>query len=200
MNTDIWDKVKQPPKDALKSIGGGRLRGMTDINPQWRLEVMTQTFGPAGKGWMYSIEKLWSEDGSDGEKMGFALISLRWLTEEGWSEPIPGIGGSMMTAKEKSGLYNSDEVYKMAVTDALSVAMKALGVGSDIYRGKWDGSKYQSESLAHDCSAELSAIAKAETLDDLKSIFGAAWTMVGDDNIARTKLTEAKDKRKRELS
>ena len=45
-------------------------------------------------------------------------------------------------AKESKGLYSSDEGYKMAVTDALSVAMKSLGVAADIYAGKWDGSKY----------------------------------------------------------
>jgi len=33
----------------------------------------------------------------------------------------------------------------MAVTDALSVALKMLGVAADIYLGRWDGSKYAAE-------------------------------------------------------
>jgi hypothetical protein len=41
----------------------------------------------------------------------------------------------MFVASEKSGLYTSDECFKMALTDALSVACKALGIGADVY---WD--------------------------------------------------------------
>lgn len=41
-------------------------------------------------------------------------------------------------AKEKSGMYTSDECYKMALTDALSVACKALGVAADVY---WQADK-----------------------------------------------------------
>jgi len=44
--------------------------------------------------------------------------------------------------------HASDEAYKMAITDALSVALKALGVGSEIYRGRWDGSKYRDDTSA----------------------------------------------------
>jgi len=47
-----------------------------------------------------------------------------------------------MISKEKDYLYTNDECYKMAVTDALSVAFKALGFGAEIYAGRWDGSKY----------------------------------------------------------
>jgi len=144
-NLEYWNKLKQPPKTALKTIGGGRLKGMTDIKPQWRIQVMTEVFGPCGEGWMYTIEKLWTEPGANGEVIAFALVNL-WVKTGGNNHaPIPGIGGSMLIAKEKNGLYSSDEAYKMAVTDALSVAMKALGVGADVYLGNWNGSKYMDE-------------------------------------------------------
>ena len=39
-------------------------------------------------------------------------------------------------AKEKSGMYTSDECYKMALTDAMSVACKALGVAADVFTGR----------------------------------------------------------------
>ena len=42
---------------------------------------------------------------------------------------------------EKSGTYTSDECYKMALTDAISVACKSLGMGADIYWGQ-DSTKY----------------------------------------------------------
>jgi hypothetical protein len=178
-NLDTWDKISRPPPSALKKITGGRLNGKSDINPQWRMKAMTETFGPVGTGWKYTIDKLWTEEGSGGERMAFALVSVYTrftndnenVTKDGfvvhvnnylWSDPVPGIGGSMMIAQEKSGLYNSDEAYKMAVTDALSVALKAFGMAAEIYMGNWDGSKYKDDlpqhSVNHDPKPVPSAI------------------------------------------
>lgn len=144
----IWDLVKTPPKSALKEIKGGRSKGMTDINPQWRYEMMTKVFGICGMGWKYEIEKLWNEPATDNQVFCFALVKVyikAGSTE--WSEPIHGIGGNMLIKSEQSGLHSSDEGYKMAVTDALGTAMKMIGVGADIYAGKWDGSKYRLDEV-----------------------------------------------------
>jgi hypothetical protein len=142
-NLEIWSKVSRPPANVLKKITGGRLSGMTDVNPQWRIQVMTEVFGPVGIGWYYEIVKFWTEPGAQGEVMAFAQIALYTKAEKGWSAPIAGIGGSALVAKESGGLRANDEAFKMAVTDALSVAMKQLGVAADIYAGLWDGSKYK---------------------------------------------------------
>lgn len=139
-NLELWNKVSRPPREALKQIKGGRLSGMTDVNPQWRFKAMTEQFGPCGKGWRYEIDHLWHEQGTDGQVVAFARVSLYVGENE---HPIPGIGGSMLIQKETAGLRTNDEAYKMAVTDALSVAMKALGVAADIYAGLWDGTKYR---------------------------------------------------------
>lgn len=58
-----------------------------------------------------------------------------------WSEAIQGVGGSSFVTNEKNGLYTSDECYKMALTDAISVACKSLGIGADVYWNK-DSTKY----------------------------------------------------------
>jgi len=149
-NMEIWRKLSRPPKERLKQIRGGRLSGMTDVNPQWRYQAMTEQFGPVGVGWKYEIVRLWNEHASEGQLFAFAQINLYWSDSGGdeWSEAVPGIGGSMLLQTEKKGkpeeyLHANDEGYKMAVTDALSVAMKALGVAADIYAGLWDGSKYR---------------------------------------------------------
>lgn len=140
-----WNRLKQPPPTALKTIGGGRLKGMTDINPQWRYQALTEEFGPCGEGWKYTIDELWLTNGKNGEQTAWAKINLyvRSSVDGPWGDPIPGIGGSMYVVEEKSGLRTNDEAYKMAVTDALSVAFKMLGGASDIYAGLWDGSKYK---------------------------------------------------------
>ena len=138
-----YNKLRRPPVTALKTIGAGRLKGKSDINPQWRYEAMTEVFGPCGTGWKFTIDKLWNEPGADGAIFAFAQISLCVFSEDGtWSDPIPGVGGHQLIVKESAGLHNNDEAFKMAVTDALSTAMKMLGVAADIYAGLWDGSKY----------------------------------------------------------
>jgi len=142
-NMDYWDNLKQPPSWALKKITGGRLSGKTDINPQWRYKAMTDTFGPCGLGWKFQLEKLWIDNASEGEVFAFAQVSLYVKRNKEWSDPIPGVGGSMLVAKEKAGLHANDEAFKMAVTDALSTSMKMLGVAADIYSGLFDGSKYK---------------------------------------------------------
>jgi len=143
-NMEIWNAVKAPPATALKKIAGGRLKGMTDIKPQWRYQAMTENFGPCGIKWRYEIKKVWNEPGSDNQIFAFAMVDLFVTDQDGvWSEAIPGIGGSMLVVKESSGLHSSDEGYKMAVTDALSTAMQKIGVAADIYAGLWDGSKYR---------------------------------------------------------
>jgi len=145
-----YNALRQPPPEALKQIQGGRISGKTDVNPQWRYRAVTEQFGPCGVGWKYNIEKLWLEPADGGQVCAFSLVNV-WVKIDGeWSEPIPGIGGSMLTEQEKAGLHVSDECFKMATTDALSVALKMLGVAADIYAGAWDGSKYKDESASAD--------------------------------------------------
>lgn len=141
-NMRIYDAVRAVPEEAKRAITAGRLKGKTDINPMWRIKALTEQFGPCGDGWGYTIDRLWIEEGAKGEKCAFALISLWYRREDGTrSEPVIGIGGNMLVANEKNGLYTSDECYKMALTDAISVACKALGFGADVYWGA-DRTKY----------------------------------------------------------
>jgi hypothetical protein len=146
-NLSIYNKVRVVPQEAQKKIGGGRLKGMTDINPMWRIKALTEVFGPAGKGWYSEILRQWIEQGANDEVMAFVTINLYVNYDGEWSKPIPGTGGSTFIAKEKNGLYTSDEAFKMAYTDALSVSCKALGVGADIYFSA-DNTKYTKATTA----------------------------------------------------
>ena len=137
----IYDKVKSVPENAKKPILGGRLKGKTDINPMWRIKTLTEQFGAVGFGWYTEIIKQWQELGANGELASFVNINLFIKVGEEWSKPIVGTGGSMFVAQESKGLFTSDECYKMAYTDAISVACKMLGVGADVYWDK-DTTKY----------------------------------------------------------
>lgn len=144
-NLDIYDAIKNVPEKAQKQIKGGRLSGMTDIKPMWRIEKLTELFGPCGFGWKTIIKNKEIIDGANGEKIAIVDIDLFIRNGSLWSEPIEGTGGSSFISKEKNGLYTNDECFKMAYTDALSVACKSLGMGADVY---WGDSKYnQNEEL-----------------------------------------------------
>ena len=143
-NKKIYEQVRSVPKEAQKKITGGRLNGMTDIKPMWRIEKLTEVFGPCGFGWKASIKNKEIIDGANGEKIAIVDIDLYVKVDDKWSEPIEGTGGSSFIAKEKNGLYTSDECFKMAYTDAISVACKSLGMGADVY---WGDSKYSTKEI-----------------------------------------------------
>lgn len=149
-NMKFYEELRKAPEEALKTIQAGRLKGMSDVNPMWRIKVMTQAFGVCGFGWKYEITNQWTEAYGNEVKV-FTNINLYINVDGEWSEPIPGTGGSSVVAAEHSGLYVSDEAYKMALTDALSVAMKALGVAADVYfraDAKYDTKYSQDEYVA----------------------------------------------------
>src|SRR3972149_5220703 len=121
-NLELYNSVRVVPVEAKKSIGGGRLKGMTDINPMWRIKMLTEKFGICGIGWKAPIKKQWTDTGAGGEIIASVEIELFVKQDGVWSDGITGIGGSMFVANEKNGAFTSDEVYKMAYTDAISVA------------------------------------------------------------------------------
>ena len=132
-NLEIYNKVANVPNEAKKSIVAGRLKGKTDINPMWRIKALTEVFGVCGVGWKYEITNKEIIDGAEGIKCAIVDINLYIKVNGEWSDAIPGTGGSSFVAKEQAGLYTSDECFKMALTDAISVSCKALGVGADVY-------------------------------------------------------------------
>ena len=136
-NMTIYDACRSVPESAKKAITAGRLKGKTDINPMWRIKRLTEQFGPCGIGWYYKPVRKWLETHGD-ETAAFVDIELYVKIGGEWSMPIAGTGGSMFAARQKDGVYVSDECYKMASTDAISVACKQLGIGADVY---WDADR-----------------------------------------------------------
>ena len=136
---ELYNALASVPKEAQRTISGGRLNGFTDINPMWRIQKLTEIFGPCGIGWYTEIADKWTSEGN-GEISAHVRIKLYYRTptgdKDGWSAPIEGVGGSKLVAQESRGAYHSDEAFKMAYTDAISVACKALGMAADIYFAK----------------------------------------------------------------
>lgn len=161
-NLELYNSVRSVPENAKKTITGGRLNGKTDINPMWRIKKLTEQFGACGIGWYYNTTRQWTEQYGD-EIAAFVNIELFIRIDGEWSKPIFGNGGSMFAEKEKSGIHVSDECFKMATTDAISVACKQLGIGADVYWDK-DKTKYDNQSN------EESEKRLKPVLDELKRI------------------------------
>ena len=143
-NLELYDRVKQPPKEALKAFNNGKFSG-TDINPMWRIRKLTEEFGVCGFGWFTHVNRYWTETASDGSIAVFCEVELYVKQGGEWSKPIVGVGGNTFERKTRNGSSVSDEAYKMAYTDALSIACKALGFGADIW-WKYEETKYTKQN------------------------------------------------------
>lgn len=143
-NMKVYESARTVPPEALKPIQAGRLKGMSDINPMWRIKKLTELFGMCGVGWKTVITDKRLERGSEDQIVCFVDIELYVKVDGQWSEAIPGMGGSSFIAKETSRMYTSDECFKMAYTDAISVACKSLGFAADVYFEK-DRTKYSDQ-------------------------------------------------------
>jgi hypothetical protein len=146
-NTEIYNRFREVPEAAKKTIQAGNIKGFTDINPMWRIQCLTEQFGPCGKGWYIDIVSQWLEEGKDGKVAAFCNINLYVKYGDEWSKPIVGTGGSSFVNIFKDKPTTSDEAYKMAYTDAISVACKALGIGADVY---WAEGKTKYDRPAED--------------------------------------------------
>ena len=150
-NLSLYNRFRDVPQEAKKTIKGGKLNGFTDINPMWRIKKLTEEFGECGFGWYYDEVERWKEVCGQ-EVAVFVKIHLHVKRNNEWSAPIVGIGGSKMVQLFKGGdvIDFSDEAYKMALTDAISIACKALGMGADVYfasdRTKYDQVQSQPQS------------------------------------------------------
>ena len=205
---ETYNKLKAVPSNMLKKIEGGRLKGMSDIKPQWRIEKLTEVFGLCGFGWKFEITNKWIEKGEKSESVAFVDLNLYVKVDGIWSEPIYGNGGSMFVTAEKNGLYTSDEAFKMAITDALGTAAKHIGLAADVYMGH--GGKYEQPAqepkpkpeptpeqiaLKEKISAAIVDLERCETLEQVK----ANWE--ANTDLRKYKLyIQAKEQMKKKLT
>lgn len=201
-NMEIYNAVQAVPQEAKKEIKAGRLKGMTDINPQWRIETLTKTFGAVGFGWYYTINRQWLEESPvTNEIAAFCNISLFVKYGGEWSQGIEGTGGSRFVSKETNGFYCSDEAFKMALTDALSVSCKALGIGADVYWAKSE-TKYSKndpiKTAADLPTKEQMDELKALGVTDLKGV--ANWRRKPESELTSEDIQAAIDRKKKEAA
>lgn len=148
----FWEEWRAVPEEAQKKIPGGKLKGKTDINPMWRYKVLTEKFGPYGLGWWYEIDEIRIIQTED-EQMVHVEISFYYKFNGETSQKLKGVGGNKVVQKFNNYTEANDEGVKMALTDAISVVCKQLGIGADIY-WREENSKYTKEKPADPITEE----------------------------------------------
>ena len=187
-NLALYEAIREVPIDAKKTIGGGRLKGMTDIAPMWRIKTLTEQFGICGIGWYPDIIRMWTETSTTGEKTANVEIRLYIKVDGEWSKGIPGVGGSKLAVEERDGVYTDDECYKKAYTDAISVACKALGMGADVY---WDkDSKYKTDDDNSEKDADKKDTAPQPTKPKLQSKYSIIQSLIKGSKITSAEVDE----------
>lgn len=196
-NLRIYNAARSVPPEALTPITGGRLKGMTDVKPMWRIKKLTELYGPCGIGWTYTTPVYQFIPGAKGEIVCMASTEVAVKEGDDWSLPIPGVGGSMLVVMEKNGLYTDDEAPKKALTDAISVACKALGFAADVYFAK-DKTKYnappeEAPAPPADPLALPSQIARLKSIASPKQLayFQSKYNLDADFSGATSKLVQS---------
>lgn len=193
-NMTIYEGHRQPPKEAIKPIQAGRLKGMSDINPMWRIKALTEEFGPCGIGWYYTVDKQWLEPCGN-ETIAFVNISLYVKVDGEWSKPIFGNGGSKIIAQERNGSYVSDEAFKMSLTDAIGVACKQLGIAADVY---WNNDRTKFSSQVQDSEDANKAAQKNSLQKKTNEASAEELASMPPENIDKRLLATADNKMSKE--
>lgn len=138
---DIYNAVRQVPKDAQTRIEGGPLKGKTNINPMFRIQKLVELAGVCGRDWYIKEKDRWTQKTESGDVAVFVEVELYIRFGSEWSQPIFGTGGNTLIRTSVEWVNGQqvavqridDEAYKKAYTDAVSVACKALGFAADVY-------------------------------------------------------------------
>lgn len=143
-NLDLWNKVEKTDPKHTKPITGKSYQG-TSPKPHYLIHKATETFGPVGIGWGFSIVDERIEDGAGGERMHIARVKV-WYEWDGKRGEVEHIGGTQFSGTRSSGKpFTDEDAPKKSVTDALIKALSMIGFAGDIFMGRYDDSKYVDE-------------------------------------------------------
>lgn len=152
-NLTLWHQVEKTPESQTKKITGKSYQG-TSPKPYYLVQKATETFGPIGIGWGFTVEER-IEQGAligDGfyERMSIAKVRV-WFKWNGERGEVEHIGGTVFSGRYSSGkTFTDEDAPKKSVTDALVKALSMIGFAGDIFMGRYDDSKYVNELKAEE--------------------------------------------------
>lgn len=169
-NLALWNAVEQTPPSQVKPITGKAYQG-TSPKPYYLVQKATETFGPIGIGWGFSIVDERIEEGAGGERMSIARVKV-WFKWNGERGEVEHIGGTSFSGIRSSGKpFTDEDAPKKSVTDALIKALSMIGFAGDIFMGRYDDSKYVADLKAEEREqAKPKPISAAEQKRGLEAI------------------------------
>jgi hypothetical protein len=171
-NTKIWDMLGRTDPAHTKSFKRAGGFSGTAIKPMWAYKRMTEEFGPVGYCWGVGEPSFQVVPGPEGEVLVYCTAAVWFKHGDEHSQTIYGVGGDKVVGKNKYGLSSDDEAFKKAFTDAITNALKLIGVGADVHMGLFDDNKYvntMKEEFSDEPPVKSSAALKREgSWDTLK--------------------------------
>lgn len=168
-NLALWNTVEQTPPSQVKPITGKAYQG-TSPKPYYLVQKATETFGPIGIGWGFSIVDERIEEGAGGERMSIARVKV-WYKWNGERGEVEHIGGTSFSGIRSSGKpFTDEDAPKKSVTDALIKALSMIGFAGDIFMGRYDDSKYVADLKAEEREQAKPKASAAEQKRGLEAI------------------------------
>lgn len=173
-NTWLWNSFGRDgvtDERYVKEVKGKGYKHHS-IDATYRLQLMTEAFGPVGHAWSYTANYETVDKGP--YTIVIASVQLFWKTENETNAFGPVASSCAMIspvlvdrkpARDSQGeivLRYDDDAHKKALTDALTKAMSHLGMCHDVYLGQFDDDKYREFSRVTYASEE-EIMARART-------------------------------------
>lgn len=184
-NTALWDNLgRTDPAHTQKFTRGGGFKG-TAIKPMFSYRRMTEEFGPCGKGWGVGEPTFQVVPGDNREVLVYCTVSI-WYRHEDAEARVYGVGGDKVVTHIKANeQYNrperwesDDEAFKKAFTDAVTNALKLIGVGADVHMGLFDDNKYVNTMREEFSDAPTPAPANTQTKSSSQLKKDGAWEKI----------------------
>ncbi|KAA5927827.1 MULTISPECIES: exodeoxyribonuclease VIII [Pantoea] len=169
-NLSLWKSVMRTNPRYTKDMGDLGFGG-TSINAEYMVMRATESFGPAGTGWGWTIledkmvegapltEKIFEGTKFVGKRIlrdndGTLLFELNhylrialWYIKDGVRGTVENFGSTPYRQTTKNGIYCDSEVHKKSLTDAIKKCLSMLGFSADVWLGLYDDAAYKAESV-----------------------------------------------------
>lgn len=162
-NMVIWNAVEKTDPQYTKKVTFGR--GFTSIDPQYQIMRMTELFGPVGQGWGYEVAHSTLQAGN--ALLAVADVSV-WTIRNDLVKKFGPVRGLDYIVSEKGKI--DEDAPKKAMTDALTKALSHLGLGADVFLGKFDDNRYVAKMNKEFSEKNAAAEAKKEENPRLNQI------------------------------
>ena len=195
-NLKIWNRFADIDPKFTKPITGKPYKG-TSPNPHYVIRCLTEMFGPVGIGFG------WEVTAEGFQPLGDEV--LHWCRIRFWHGDGKGFdayGQTKALMKTKSGMMADEDAPKKSLTDAITKAAAQVGVGANIFLGRWDDSRYVASVAAEYKKAEdkpterdpvairdalIKQVTKAESMDALNAVLGNAkfddaWSWLAENH------------------